>query len=90
MITEQKKTAVSLLYWRFSNSLQPQEPIKEERDKNWKWEKKNGKWSERGLMRERVVGVGGGEEETLIACPPRLDVEVIRRGRSSDNYKGGG
>lgn len=43
-------------------------------------------------MRERVVeGVaGGGEGEPLIACPPRLDVEVIRRGRSSDNYKGGG
>lgn len=34
--------------------------------------------------------MGGGEEETLIACPPRLDVEVIRRDRSSDNYEGGG
>lgn len=47
--------------------------------------------SERGLMREGVVeGRPGGEVETLIACPTRLDEEVIRRGRSSDNYKGGG
>lgn len=40
---EQKKTQESLLYWRFGNILQAREQIKVERDKNWKWDKKNGK-----------------------------------------------